>query len=85
MSSSTGERMHKLPSRYRNITFAALMSLSTSMIVSGILIGLHPRPGMPFLEVWPAAVMTAWPVVFLAILVIAPMINRMLDWIVESG
>ena len=77
--------MRRLPNRYRNIAFAAVMSLCTSMIVSGILIGLHPRPGKQFLEVWPAAAMMAWPVVFLAILVIAPLVNRMLDLIVEPG
>lgn len=75
----------RLPSRYRNIAFAAVMSLSTSMIVSGILIGLHPRPGRQFLDVWPSAFLTAWPVVFAAILLIAPLVNRLLDRIIEPS
>ena len=76
--------MAKIPHRYRNIAFAALMSLCTSMIVSGILIGLHPRPGRHFLEVWPQAFLTAWPVVFVAIIVIAPQVYRLVDLIVEE-
>ena len=73
----------RLPSRHRTLAFAAVMSLCTSMIVSGVLIGLYPRPGRLFLEVWPQAFLTAWPVVFVAILVIAPLVNRLLDLIVE--
>lgn len=75
----------RLPYRYRTIAFAAVMSLSTSMIVSGILISLHPRPGKLFIDVWPSAFLTAWPVVFVAILVIAPLVNRLLDRIVEPS
>ncbi|HWT28756.1 MAG TPA: DUF2798 domain-containing protein [Methylophilaceae bacterium] len=75
----------RLPYRYRTIAFAAVMSLCTSMIVSGILISLHPRPGKLFIDVWPSAFMTAWPVVFVAILVIAPLVNRLLDRIVEPS
>lgn len=75
----------KLPFRYRTIAFAAVMSLCTSMIVSGILISLHPRPGRTFIDLWPQAFLTAWPVVFVAILVIAPLVNRLLDQVIEPG
>ena len=75
----------RLPYRYRTIAFAVIMSLCTSMIVSGILIGLYPRPGRQFLDVWLYAFMTAWPVVFTAILVIAPQVNRLLDRLVEPS
>ena len=75
----------RLPYRYRSVAFAAVMSLATSMIVSGILIGLHPRPGAQFLDAWPYAILTAWPVVFAAILVIAPQVNRLLDRIIEPS
>jgi hypothetical protein len=75
----------RLPYRYRTIAFAAVMSLSTSMIVSAVLIGLHPRPGKLFMDIWPQAFLTAWPVVFIAILVIAPLVNRLLDKLVEPN
>jgi hypothetical protein len=77
--------MTRLLVRYRPLAFAAVMSLCTSMIVSAVLIGLHPRPGKPFLDIWPQAFLTAWPVVFVAILVIAPLVNRLLDKLVEPG
>jgi hypothetical protein len=76
---------YRLPYRYRTVAFAAVMSLCTSMIVSGVLIGMHPRPGKSFLDIWPQAFLTAWPVVFVAILVIAPLVNRLLDRLVDPG
>lgn len=73
----------RLSYRYRTPAFAAVMSLCTSMIVSGVLIALHPRPGKGFIEVWPQAFLSAWPVVFVAILVIAPLVYRLLDRVFE--
>jgi hypothetical protein len=75
--------LNRLVLRYRPFVFAAVMSLSTSMIVSAVLIGLHPRPGKLFMDIWPQAFLTAWPVVFVAILVIAPLVNRLLDRLIR--
>jgi hypothetical protein len=75
--------LNRLILRYRPFVFAAVMSLSTSMIVSAVLIGLHPRPGKLFMDIWPQAFLTAWPVVFVAILVIAPLVNRLLDRLIR--
>lgn len=73
----------KIPLRYRVYVFALLMSFCTGLIVSAIIIGLHSTSPAGFLQAWPMAFLTAWPIVFIAILAIAPQINRLTDRIVE--
>jgi hypothetical protein len=69
----------KIPSRYRTIMFAAIMSCSTALIVSGIIIYLHSKSREHFIAQWSGAFITAWPIVFVAILLIAPIVNKLLD------
>ena len=74
----------KIAYRYRTLLFAFIMSASTAMIVSGIIISMHSKPHAPFLTQWLGAFITAWPIVFVAILIIAPMVNRLLNLVVEE-
>jgi hypothetical protein len=70
--------------RYRNVLFALIMSCTTSMIVSAIIIYLHGPSQNGFMKIWLSAFATAWPIVFLAILVIAPLVNKLLDRVVSN-
>lgn len=75
-----GRRLH---SRYRKPLFACVMSATTSLIVSVVILALRGVPAPLFLQQWGHAFITAWPVVFLAIILIAPRIDCLLDWVVE--
>jgi hypothetical protein len=75
---------NKIAYRYRTVLFALLMSANTALIVSGIIIFLRVRPQAHFIQVWLGAFITAWPIVFVAILIIAPLVNRLLDLFVEG-
>ena len=79
----------KIAFRYRTLLFAFIMSASTALIVSGIIIFMHTKPHAPFfanafLQLWLGAFITAWPIVFVAILIIAPQVNKLLKLIVED-
>ena len=74
---------NRIPARYRGILFALVMSCSTSMIVSAIIIHLHGSHSA-FIQTWLTAFITAWPIVFAAILVIAPQVDRLLNLFVEE-
>ena len=74
----------KIAYRYRTLLFAFIMSASTAMIVSGIIISMHSKPHAPFIAQWLSAFITAWPIVFIAILIIAPQVNKLLNIIVED-
>lgn len=75
----------KITYRYRTMLFALIMSGCTALIVSGIIMSMHLPWDSRFLPAWLHAYFTAWPIVFVAIIVIAPRVNRLLDLFVESG
>lgn len=75
---------NRIPSRYRGVLFALIMSCSTALIVSAIIIYLHGA-SQAFIKVWLTAFATAWPIVFVAILLIAPQVNRLLNLFVETN
>ncbi len=74
----------KIAYRYRTLLFAFIMSACTAMIVSGIIIFMHTKPHTHFFAQWFGAFITAWPIVFIAILIIAPLVNKLLNLFVEN-
>ncbi len=75
---------NKIAYRYRTVLFALIMSASTALIVSGIIIFLRVHPQTCFIQVWLGAFITMWPIVFIAILIIAPAVNKFLNLFVED-
>lgn len=71
-------------SKLRLLVFAALMSFSTALIVSAAIIFINGVSSDNFFARWLKAVSLAWPLVFLSILTIAPMINRLIDKIFKK-
>lgn len=76
--------MKKFPRRYRGILFALVMSCTTSLIVSAIILVMHGSHH-GFATAWLSAFLTAWPIVFAAILIIAPQVNRLLDQVMTEA
>lgn len=74
---------YKIAYRYRSVLFALIMSCNTALIVSGIIIYLHSVTTVHFIKQWLGAFITAWPIVFIAIIIIAPIMNKMLNLFVE--
>jgi hypothetical protein len=75
---------NKIAYRYRTVLFAFMMSASTALIVSGVIIFLRVQPHADFVQIWLSAFITAWPIVFVAILIIAPLVNKLLNLFVEQ-
>ncbi len=76
--------MAKIPLRYRTLIFALIMSFNTSAIVSAVIISLHTQTLAQFVRVWPLSFAIGWPLVFVAILIIAPLVNKFLDLFIEG-
>ncbi len=74
----------KIPFRYRVYCFALVMSFFTSMIVSATVISLRTSTLEAFIHSWPSSFAIAWPIVFVAILIIAPLVNKLLNGFIES-
>lgn len=56
-----------------------IMSCCTALIVSGVIIYRHSESFSDFLPLWEKGFITAWPIVFITILTIAPLVNKFLD------
>jgi hypothetical protein len=69
----------RVPYRYRAVLFALIMSCCTAFIVSGVIIYLHSESLAIFLPAWAKGFVTAWPLVFISILTIAPLVNRFIN------
>ncbi|MGZ8250767.1 MAG: DUF2798 domain-containing protein [Methylophilaceae bacterium] len=73
----------KLPGKYRQLAFAAIMSAFTVSIVSATITLMHVSLDHQFLGVWAQAFCTAWPIVFAAILLVAPLVNKVVNIMVD--
>ena len=83
IEAGTNRMSKKIALRYRVYVFALLMSGCTGFIVSALIMSLHSTSLTSFLQTWPTAFLTAWPIVFIAILVIGPRVNKLIDMFVE--
>jgi large-conductance mechanosensitive channel len=54
------------------------------MIVSAIIIASRTMSYDKFIQIWLSSFVIAWPIVFIAILIIAPMVNKLLDQLVKA-
>ena len=68
----------------RKLLFAALMSLVTVNIVSLSILLIHHVPKALLFEKWLTSITVAWPIVFISILLIAPCLVRLTEWLVKD-
>lgn len=76
---------NRISFRYRKFLFALVMSGITSSIVLVVVLGLHGPVGAALFKAWLHTFPVVWPVVFVAILIIAPRVDRLLDCFVERA
>lgn len=62
----------------RSLIFAGLMSCFTVMLVSAAISIIHGVSNEMFFTNWFKSILITWPLVFVSILTVAPLINRLL-------
>ena len=76
--------MKKNLSKYEKFIFALIMSFSTAFIVSLAMTIIHRVQSAYFIKVWVTSLLLAWPFVFISILFVAPIIQKLTRKIIES-
>lgn len=76
--------MVKINRKYKALLFALLMSSSTAFIVSAAITYIHHAPASAFIAIWLTSFITAWPIVFIAILAVAPKINKIVEMLTSE-
>ena len=66
----------KIPARYSHLLFGALLSIIMVSIISGTVTLINQGYGPEFFLRWFRGFITAWPVAFPTVLVVAPFVRR---------
>ena len=69
----------------RKLVFATLMSLVTVNIVTFSILLLNHVPAAHFLEKWLTSISIAWPIVLISILLLAPALLRLTEWLIKEN
>ncbi len=73
------------PKKIRTLVFAVLMSAITSTLVSSCILFAHGASGVEIFQKLRKSLLLAWPIVFISILTIAPLINKILDFVFKAN
>jgi hypothetical protein len=74
----------KIPFRYSNLLFGALLSAIMVSIVSAAVLLLNQGLTREFPVQWVKSVAATWPIAFPAVLVVAPWVRKVVARITES-
>ena len=66
------------------VIFAFLMSFNTALIVSGVITFINTSSTRIFLDKWPSNFLLGWPLVFLSIIFIGPMVNKLVNLLMKD-
>lgn len=76
--------MNKRVALKRKLLFAMMMSLVTVNIVTLSILLINNVPAARLFEKWLTSISIAWPIVFISILLVAPSLLRLTEWLVKE-
>jgi hypothetical protein len=66
----------KIPVRYSNLLFGGMLSIIMVTIISGTVVLINQGFDSEFYSRWFKGFITAWPIAFPSVLVVAPFVRR---------
>jgi hypothetical protein len=66
----------KIPARYSNLLFGAMLSIIMVTIISGTVTLINQGFNAEFFTRWFKGFITAWPIAFPSVLVVAPFVRK---------
>lgn len=69
----------KIPARYSNLLFGGMLSIIMVTIISGTVTLINQGYDANFFTRWFRGFITAWPVAFPSVLVVAPFVRRVVS------
>jgi hypothetical protein len=77
--------LKKIPAKYSNLLFGALLSVIMVTIISGSVVFANHGFAPDFLLQWWRGFLTAWPIAFPAVLVVAPFVRKIVARLTEPA
>jgi hypothetical protein len=68
--------LKKIPAKYNNLLFGGLLSFIMVTIISGSVVFANQGLTPDFLMQWRKGFLTAWPIAFPSVLVVAPFVRK---------
>ena len=75
----------KIPARYSNLLFGGLLSVIMVTVIFGTVVMVTQGIGPDFLGNWFNGFVTAWPIAFPTVLVVAPLVRRVVAKLTDAG
>jgi len=83
LSGKRAPGLRRIPRRFAPVVFGLVLSGLMSFLVSGIATARAVPVDSEFLRSWMSAWGSSWAVAFPAVLVVAPVVRRLVDLLVE--
>ena len=75
----------KFPARYSPLLFGALLSMIMVTLVSAFVIAINQGFHPGFLNQWVTSCLTTWPVAFVTVTLVAPLVRRAVAGMTTAG
>ncbi len=75
----------KIPAKYSNLLFGALLSVIMVTIISGAVVLVNQGLTSAFPAQWFKGFATAWPIAFPTVLVVAPRVRKLVARLTEPA
>lgn len=75
----------KFPARYSPLLFGALLSMIMVTLVSAFVIAINQGFHPGFLSQWVTSCLTTWPVAFVTVTLVAPLVRRAVAGMTTAG
>lgn len=66
-----------LPARYANLLFGAILSMLMVTIISGAVVAITNGINARMPELWLRGFLTAWPIAFPSVVILAPRVRKL--------
>jgi hypothetical protein len=78
-------KLKRIPAKYSNLLFGGLLSIIMVTIISGSVVLANQGLTPDFLRQWRKGFLTAWPIAFPAVLVVAPLVRKIVARLTEPA
>jgi hypothetical protein len=75
--------LKKIPAKYSNLLFGGLLSFIMVTIISGSVVFANQGFTRDFFQLWLKGFITAWPIAFPSVLLVAPFVRKIVSRLTE--
>ncbi|MBK8063615.1 MAG: DUF2798 domain-containing protein [Betaproteobacteria bacterium] len=75
----------RIPARYANLLFGGMLSMLMVTIISGTVVAITNGVNERMPELWLRGFLTAWPIAFPSVVILAPRVRRLVNALIAPN